>query len=66
LQPFAVEIQNAGGMVPKQPGLQVTAAHAALSRQVTSQAHAEPQLTSPLHAALPLQLTLHAPVPHVT
>jgi hypothetical protein len=66
LQPVAVETQNAGGMVPMHPGLQVTAAHAALSRHVTSQAHAEPQLTTPLHAALPAQLTLHAPVPQVT
>jgi hypothetical protein len=66
LQLFAVDTQNAGGMVPMQPGLQLTAAHAALSRHVTSQAHAEPQLTSPLHAALPVQLTLHAPRPHAT
>lgn len=66
LQPVAVEMQNAGGMVPMQPGLQVTAAHAALSRQVTSQAHAWPQVTSPAHAAVPLQLTLHAPVPQRT
>jgi hypothetical protein len=66
LQLFAVEMQNAGGMVPMQPGLQVTAAHVALSWHLTSQAHAEPQLTSPLHARLPVQLTLHAPVPQVT
>ncbi len=55
LQPFPVETQNAGGMVPIQPGL-----------QVTSHAHADPQLTSPAHARLPLQLTLHAPVPQAT
>jgi hypothetical protein len=67
LQPFVVEVQNAGG-TPMQAGwLQLMAAHAATpSRQVTSHAHARPQLTSPLHAALPVQLTLHAPVPQVT
>src|SRR6185436_6427724 len=66
LQPFAVEMQNAGGMVPMQPGLQRTAAHAALSWHLTSQARAWPQRTSPPHDRLPLQLTLHAPVPQVT
>ena len=45
LQPFAIEVQNAGGR-PRQIGLlQVTAAHAALGRQITSHAHAMPQLT---------------------
>jgi hypothetical protein len=38
LQPLAVEMQNAGGMAAMQPSLQVTAAHAALSRQVASHA----------------------------
>lgn len=45
LQPFAIEVQNAGGM-PVQTGLlQVTKAHDALVRQFTSHAHARPQLT---------------------
>jgi hypothetical protein len=58
LQPFVVEIQSAGGMVPRQPGLQRTTAQSALSWHLTSHAHAWPQLTSPPHARLPLQLTL--------
>jgi hypothetical protein len=66
LQPAGVETQNSGGMGPMQPCLQVTSMHAALSRQVTSQAQAEPQLTEPAHAALPLQVTPHAPAPHAT
>lgn len=67
LQPVAVEVQSSGAIVLLQLGsLQVTAAHEALSRQVTSHAHAEPQLTWPAHAAVPLQLMLHAPVPQVT
>lgn len=68
LQPVAVERQNIGG-VPAQPDdLHVTApgTHAALIRQVTSHAHADPQLTLPEHAKLPVQLTLHAPVPQAT
>jgi hypothetical protein len=47
LQPFAIEVQNAGGM-PMQAGLlhvMKAVAHAALARHITSQAHAEPQLT---------------------
>jgi hypothetical protein len=66
LQPFAVEIQNAGGTPVQASLLHVMAAHVAGDRQVTSHAHARPQLTWPLHAALPVQLTLHAPVPQVT
>jgi hypothetical protein len=70
LQPFPIEVQNTGGMVPMQPGgLQLTPGkkHAAAPiLQVTSQAHASPQLTSPPHAPLPVQLMLHAPVPQVT
>jgi hypothetical protein len=66
LQPFVVEIQSAGGMVPRQPGLQRTTAQSALSWHLTSHAHAWPQVTSPPHARLPLQLTLHAPAPQVT
>lgn len=65
LQPFGVEVQNAGG-VPMQPGLHATAAQAALSWHFTSHAHAGPQAISPPHARLPLQLTLQAPVPQVT
>ncbi len=68
LQPFPVAVQNSGGMVLMQPGLQVTppVRHATPALQVTSQAHAGPQLTAPSHAMLPVQLTLHAPVPQVT
>ena len=68
LQPFDVEMQNAGG-VPMQVGLlhvMKAAAHVAGGRQVTSHAHAMPQLTWPLHARLPMQLTVHAPVPQAT
>jgi hypothetical protein len=68
LQPFPVEVQNPGGMVPMQPGLQLTPGkkHAVPTLQVTSQAHASPQLTAPPHAPLPAQVMLHAPVPQVT
>jgi len=68
LQPGAVEVQNAGGMVPMQPGLHVTplVRHVTPTLQVTSHAHARPQLTWPPHDPLPPQVTLHAPGPHAT